>query len=125
MTAELRVRFSLAKSLALYRERPGGRDASPKAILCGGRGVRDTAICSKPYEAMGIEWLNRSCDAGKTVRCLIRDALTELVWLQQRDGTRWRAAKRAIGRLGEHTKSVDGEAVQLFAPGLHQLGPCL
>ena len=45
------------KSLALYRERPGAVNFEGERE-CSGRGVRDTAICSKPSASlsMGIEW---------------------------------------------------------------------
>ena len=48
----------VAKSLALYRERPGAVNFEGERE-CSGRGVRDTAICSKPSASlsMGIEWL--------------------------------------------------------------------
>ena len=39
--------FAGAKSLALYRERPGVVNFEGERE-CSGRGVRDTAICSKP-----------------------------------------------------------------------------
>ena len=50
-------RIAVAKSLALYRERPGAVNFEGERE-CSGRGVRDTAICSKPSASlsMGIEW---------------------------------------------------------------------
>src|ERR1017187_784130 len=50
-----------AKSLALYRERPGAVNFEGERE-CSGRGVRDTAICSKPSASlsMGIEWARPS-----------------------------------------------------------------
>ena len=53
----LTVSIPVEKSLALYRERPGGKRL--QGGRRSGRDVRDTAICSKPStKPMGIEWLS-------------------------------------------------------------------
>src|ERR1019366_6885954 len=51
------MRFLSRIPLALYRERPGAVNFEGERE-CSGRGVRDTAICSKPSASlsMGIEW---------------------------------------------------------------------
>jgi len=42
-----KARIAVAKSLALYRERPGGEESGDRKETTR-RGAGDTAICSKP-----------------------------------------------------------------------------